>query len=257
MSDIVLVAIISVLGGLFNILLKYYLDKWKEKRRADEIIEVETPKDKKLPKWFRVFFTFIIGLVTGLIIGLIIVYCIKNNDECKPEFSRKAPYPITDDYVPSGFMGERSAIDINVTYLIKGDEARHGEDDNRCIRISYQPLNPDTFAGIYWQYPVNNWGSEPGLKINGASELTFWARGETGNELVHFKSGGIRDPNLPCHGIYERWKRNVLLDANWTQYRIDLTDTDMSCVIGAFAWVAEAEANSDGLIFYLDNIRFE
>src|SRR5207244_2885548 len=44
--------------------------------------------------------------------------------------------------------------------------------------------------GIDWQFPHNNWGQQPGLRIAaGATRITLWARGARGGETVKLGAG--------------------------------------------------------------------
>ena len=91
----------------------------------------------------------------------------------------------------------------------------------------------------------------------GAKNITFWARGEKGGEIVEFKAGGIRDSKKIYRDSFEFSTNNIILSDNWKRYEIDLARQDLSHVIGAFAWVATKDANPQGLVFYLDDIRYE
>ena len=45
------------------------------------------------------------------------------------------------------------------------------------------------WGGVYWQNKPDNWGHRPGNDYSGEgfTKITFWARGEKGNEVVEFK----------------------------------------------------------------------
>lgn len=115
--------------------------------------------------------------------------------------------------------------------------------------------------------PSVNFGdiSDAGYDLSGVTELTFWARGASGGELIDFFVGGVgRDsetgvPIKPFPGSTPRVPRRgprVRLSTEWRQYRIDLSGADMSYVLGGFGWVASAEDNPDGAVFFLDDIAF-
>jgi hypothetical protein len=87
--------------------------------------------------------------------------------------------------------------------------------------------------------------------------LVFWAKGETGNERVEFKAGGIDAPGKPYRDSFEKSLGTVRLDTQWTRYELDLTGEDLSSVIGGFCWVATARSNPNGLTFYIDSITIE
>jgi hypothetical protein len=166
----------------------------------------------------------------------------------------KAPFLVSDYFVPSGWMGDSE----QGTKLVQLDTAyrkhpRPGDDDGICIRIDYKP-GIKRFAGIYWQFPDGNWGDQPGYKVRKAQGVTFWAAGEVGGELVEFVAGGIRGKT------YQDSFRIALkqrLEQDWHHYAITLNGQDLSQVIGAFAWSAAADSNPIGLTFYIDDLRYE
>ncbi len=159
-------------------------------------------------------------------------------------------------YIPSGWMPNAgTAKDIkfdpnweNMPFSGKS-----------CIRIEYRDLSGNRWAGIYWQHPANNWGTHPraGYNLQGATKLTFWARGEKGGEIINeFKVGGISGGDYP-----DSDSASILfvqLTKDWKKYEIDLRGKDLSRIIGGFCWATNLEANDpEGIVFYLDEIRFE
>jgi hypothetical protein len=128
-----------------------------------------------------------------------------------------------------------------------------------CIRVAYTRFNSLGWGGVYWQNRQNNWGDQPGwdLSKEGYRRITFWARGETGNEIVEFRAGGISDKNKPYKDSFVASCGRIPLTTDWRQYAISLEGKDLSSVIGAFCWVAGRPDNPNGLTFYIDDIRFE
>ena len=43
-----------------------------------------------------------------------------------------------------------------------GKKPRPGKVEDAAIKVSYQP-GAVGWAGVYWQYPADNWGSRPGV----------------------------------------------------------------------------------------------
>jgi hypothetical protein len=160
---------------------------------------------------------------------------------------------VADGFYPSGWMGDLKDLTLDDHW----SENPHSAPT--CIRISYTAARSQGqgWAGIYWQYPENNWGNSPeGHNLTGATRLTFWARGEKGGERAEFKVGGITgdypdslQPPISTGVI-------VLLD-RWQQYTIDLTGKNLSHVIGGFVWVTNVDQNPQGSTIYLDDIRYE
>lgn len=162
------------------------------------------------------------------------------------------PNNIFQRFVPSGWMGDIADIEIDIHSMIN---PYSGEE---CIQIQYAATNSDGagWSGIYWQYPENNWGTEPdGLNLSDYSRITFWARGEEGGEKAEFKIGGIAgdypDSIQPdaSFGVVE-------LEDTWVEYEINLVGLDLSNVIGGFAWISTLRDNPNGCVIYLDDIRF-
>lgn len=156
-------------------------------------------------------------------------------------------------YIPSGWMGDYGDMRINPNWK----ENVHSR--KSCMRIEYkaESRQGNGWAGIYWQNPENNWGMREGggFNLSDAKKLTLWARGEKGSEVIReFKMGGISGayPDTDTASIGP-----LVLTQEWKQYTIDLTGLDLSYIIGGFCWVASAMDNSEGMVFYLDDIIYE
>jgi hypothetical protein len=155
-------------------------------------------------------------------------------------------------FIPSGYMGDFG--DVKVDQASKEDPYL----GDTCIKIVYsgKATQGARWAGIFWQYPANNWGTvDKGFDLSKAKKLTFWARGAKGGERVEeFKVGGIMgefsDSDSAALGP-------VVLNKEWTQYSIDLNGKDLSYIIGGFAWSTNVDVDPDGATFYLDEIKFE
>ena len=155
-------------------------------------------------------------------------------------------------YDPSGWMGDYGDIQVNSECLTN---PRSG---TTCIRVTYTTKKNQGagWAGVYWQNPSNNWGTKAGgFDLTGAKKVTFWARGEKGGERIEeFKIGGITgeygDSDMAGIGP-------VSLTTEWQQYSVDLSDKDLSSISGGFCWVASADSNTEGIVFYLDDIKYE
>jgi len=116
--------------------------------------------------------------------------------------------------------------------------------------------------------PIPNWGTlaNVGYDLSGATSLQFWAKGQTGKEVVEFFAFGVgRDadsgaPIAPYPDSAHKVSAGLkTLSTSWTQYTIPLTGLDLQYVLGGFGWVASAanQANTQqSITFYLDNIQF-
>jgi hypothetical protein len=150
-------------------------------------------------------------------------------------------------YIPSGWMGNTKAIKMDDGCMIRP----HG--GTTCLRVEYQATTD--WGGVVWQDPANDWGDQVGgWNLTGAKQLTFWARGDKGGEVVSFKFG-LLGKDKPHNDSANGGLDNVTLTKEWKQYSIDLTDKNMSRIKTAFAWTTAG--TTDPSMFYLDDIRFE
>lgn len=170
----------------------------------------------------------------------------------QPRVPPANPVDVIADFVFAGWMGDQSiTLDDGCT------ENPHSPPT--CVKITYRP-GGQGWAGIYAQYNVQgpgNWGDRPGKNLTGYTKLVWYAKGETGNEMVEFKAGGIDASGKQYRDSFEVTKGTVRLNTNWTRYELDLTNYDLSSVIGGFCWVATARSNPNGLTFYVDSITYE
>ncbi|MFA5099650.1 MAG: hypothetical protein WC547_02060 [Candidatus Omnitrophota bacterium] len=179
----------------------------------------------------------------------------------KPETRKQEAVPfyiyadrssMNNHFIPSGWLGDYG--DLKYDGASKEDPYL----GDTCVKIAYsgKASNGARWAGIYWQYPANNWGTvDKGYDLSKAAKLTFWARGAKGGERIEeFKMGGIMGEfsDSDAAGIGP-----VILNKEWTQYSIDLKGKDMSYIIGGFCFATNVDVNPDGATFYLDEIKYE
>jgi len=174
--------------------------------------------------------------------------------------NKKENFNIGENFIPSGYMGCQNIINMNTT------DATDPHSGQSCISIainSWNECGSVTWAGIYWQNKELNWGNKQGDDFSDKdfTKVTFWAKGQNGNEVVKFGSGGINDKNMKFIDSYDERNttegKNVILSKQWKQYVINLKNADLSSVIGGFFFSVAESSNKDGLIFYLDDIFFE
>lgn len=155
-------------------------------------------------------------------------------------------------FYPSGWMGDIGDIKLDT----KSTDAFHSGPDAIKIQYSGSGSEKKGWAGIYWLYPDNNWGTNPdGRDLRGYSNVTFWARGASGDEKAEFKVGGVtgRYPD----SIKEPVTTGVVtLTKEWHQYSIDLKGRDLSHVVGGFCWVTSITQNPKGCTIYLDDMVY-
>lgn len=162
-------------------------------------------------------------------------------------------------FVPSGYMGDINDIQMD-------DQSRQNPHSGKtCIRVVYSakgkgPGNrPARWAGVYWQQPPKNWGTDSkwqgrGYDLSAYVQLTFWARAERECE-IEFKVGGIDGPY--GDSLKQAKEVRAKLGLTWQRYRINLRGANLKHIIGGFCWVTNWEDNADAVIFYLDDIRLE
>lgn len=179
-------------------------------------------------------------------------------DQQQPQQSQ-SPKPLFDiaaRFTASGWMGDGQQGTKFIQLMEAWKDKPHSAPG--CIKVVYSP-GPNGWGGIYWQNKPDNWGDKPGEDFShaGYKKLIFWARGETGDELIEFKSGGINAPGKQFRDSFEISAGKIQLEKEWKQYTLDLEGKNLSSVIGGFCWVAAKSANPNGATFYLDDIGYD
>ena len=169
--------------------------------------------------------------------------------------------------------GDGNRADINPGYT---DNCFSGA---TCVENTFDS-NKGNWGGWYFMngvlegeetQPKLNWGDYPdaGHDLTGATKLTFYAKGKTGNEQVEFFAFGIgRDPKTgnpikPGSNFYPDSSPKVslgyqTLTNTWQKFEIALTGVDLSYVLGGFGWVTDASHNNNqDITFYLDDIKYD
>ena len=169
------------------------------------------------------------------------------------------PVAISDYFTPSGYMGDGATSTTAITVqTMPCKQPRPPAAAGDCYHVTYKPGGA-AWAGVYWQYPENNWGAIPGKQVeSGATKVTFYAAGATGHEIIQFIAGGEKDMALPYRDSFTA-ANTVALSTTSVQYQISLIGkTYESGVLGAFAWtVSVPRGTTTPVEFYLDTIRWE
>ncbi|MBI5589471.1 MAG: hypothetical protein HY881_03200 [Deltaproteobacteria bacterium] len=115
--------------------------------------------------------------------------------------------------------------------------------------------------------PSENWGDTPnaGMDLSGATQITFWAKGDKGGERAEFFALGIGRNSST--GLAEKPYPDsspkassgvVTLSNDWQKFTISLVGRDLGYVLGGFGWVAAATENGQhDIVFYLDDITYD
>ena len=150
-------------------------------------------------------------------------------------------------YTPAGWMGNTKGIRMDLNWKERPHTGK------LCIRAEY--ADKADWAGVVWQSPVNDWGDLPGgWNLTGAKRLTFWARGENGDEVVSFEVGLLaKDKRFFDTGNAKSGP--VKLTKEWKQYSLDVQGLDLKRIKTGFAWIAQGAGKPT--VFYLDDIQYE
>jgi hypothetical protein len=168
------------------------------------------------------------------------------------------PLTVSDVFAPSGYMGDGATpggIQVDTTTCLMPRPTGAVGD---CYKVTYTP-GTQGWAGVYWQYPANNWGASPGKRIAaGATKVAFYAAGAAGGEALQFVVGGENDGTLPYHDAFKVMQNQTLTTA-LAPYSVALGDkTYDTGVLGGFAWLATAPVGSTApIVFYLDAITWQ
>ena len=143
----------------------------------------------------------------------------------------------------TGYMGDAGHMNVD---LHCPDAPATGA---TCLRVSYRG---DSWAGLFWQDPINDWNSSPGgYNLLGATKLTFKARGAKGGERVNFQCGLGNGAFPDSDGAK---LENVELTTGWKTYTIDLTGKKLDCIKTGFGFSFGGQRE---LVFDLDDIQYE
>ncbi len=149
-------------------------------------------------------------------------------------------------FFPTGWMGDTASIAQDLRWK---ENVHNG---NTCLRVDYTASG--WWAGVAWQYPMNDWGDKPGgYDLREAKKITFWARGLEGGEKIEFKYailGKDKRYGDSCEGK----TKTIKLSTEWKQYRLSLRG-DRRRIKTGFVWtigVTDKDAT-----FFLDDIQYE
>jgi hypothetical protein len=117
----------------------------------------------------------------------------------------RSTFAVSDVFSPSGYMGDGEFFGNLVGTTNEGCKPNNSMHRGNCYAFTYYPntMDLDPWAGVFWVFPSNSWGSVRGHAIDIANfhQISFWAAvdGPTpftvGGSAVPFvgQAGGI-DP---------------------------------------------------------------
>ncbi|HJT33283.1 MAG TPA: glycoside hydrolase family 2 TIM barrel-domain containing protein [Pirellulales bacterium] len=215
----------------------------------NEHAEVKLPDS---PGGYRLF-AYVYDAHGGAAVGNLPLL-VKGERAPKPARKAELPLVIYDEpdrerppFVPTGWMGDTKHISLTE------DCATQPHGGRTCLRAEFKAA--DGWGGVVWQHPAGNWGDKPGgWNLGGAKRLTFWARGERGDEVVSIQFG-LLGADKRYHDSGKGEIPKARLSNEWQQFTIDVSQCDLSRIITGFAWVVAGQGKP--VVFYLDDVRYE
>ena len=149
-------------------------------------------------------------------------------------------------YAPSGYMGNTSAISVDLTHE---DEVYAG---TSSLMISYDARKD--WYGVGFMDPPNDWGEVlGGYDISGATKFSFWAKASEDNIKATIGYGLI-DANKPFPDTSKK-SIEITLTKEWKQYTIKTKKEDLSCIRSGLVLFSSSSLFPHKI--YLDDVVFE
>ena len=160
------------------------------------------------------------------------------------------PLPmVIDDNYP-----DRSGFGPNGPSLHTEDDAcpsRAGSMAGNCHRFTWNGMG-GAFTGTFWTIGEGFVDLQGRAVQSGAAEVSFYAWGASGGEVITF-GAGIIDANRD--GAEDRL--SITLTTTPTRYTVPLSNlANYTTVFGPFIWSADNTANPSGFEFYVDDIQW-
>lgn len=167
------------------------------------------------------------------------------------------PMVVSDNWVPSGYMGDADGIVITPGGCpARSSAAAKGD----CYKVVYTP-GTQAWGGVFWLYPANNWGTISAGKAvpAGATKLTFQARAEKDGQPISFQAGGVNESgNGGAYMDSFKVKTDASLSTAWQPFNLDLAGHAYTNVIGGFEFSLAADPAAPAtIVFYLDDIKWD
>jgi hypothetical protein len=113
-------------------------------------------------------------------------------------------FAVSDYFAPSGYMGDGKFFGKLTGTTNEGCKPRAGLHRGNCYSFTYFPNDidgEDPWAGVFWVFPANSWGSNSGhaIDVSKFKQISFWAAVEgptpytVGGNTIPFvgQAGGI------------------------------------------------------------------
>ncbi len=188
---------------------------------------------------------------------------------CKAMGVEKAlPMPVDGNFIASGyFAGPLQGMDPEPNIMGIVEEPCDVTPDpptsvGTCHKFTFKAAllsapPAGAYGGVFWQAPVNNWGSGPGIKVApGASKVTFRAWSDVDGTVASFNAGGIigvcaDDVQLGQQGTPIELGTEPMLG------EVSLAgQTYADGVIGGFVWSTSVTDTETTVTIYIDDIQW-
>jgi len=173
-----------------------------------------------------------------------------DNNVCEPTGEIALPMVVDDHYFGrSGFSNGPGGDPLHTED--NDCPERAGEENGLCHRFIWDGMD-GAFTGTFWT-DGEGFVDLNGLPVEGgATEVSFYAWGATGGEVITF-GAGIVDAELD--GAEAR--RLITLTTAPTLYTVSLAAlAGYTDVYGPFIWAADTTGNPSGFEFYVDDIQW-
>ncbi|MDH5327114.1 MAG: DUF5011 domain-containing protein [Gammaproteobacteria bacterium] len=147
---------------------------------------------------------------------------------------------------PSGWMGYTDILQVDPQWQVNCYSGL------TCFKNIWETALP-SWVGIRWLQPDSNWANlaAAGFDLSGATKVSFYARGELGNEPVEFVAGGVVG-TYPDSLQPEASTGTLSLSTDWTRYEIPLEGLDLTHIVSPFGWLVRNDP-----IFYIDEVKYD
>lgn len=169
---------------------------------------------------------------------------------CQGKTLSPLPYTVNEGFQPSGWQGDFAAISAaNITP--DGCAQRSANPVGACSAWRYTPnaVTP-AWAGVSWSKVWDAQYTHPPVCIaNGATKVTFQAKGAVGGEQIIASAAGAQEYPFT-------------LTNNWQEYSVSLTGITYNSyaegVASGFFWKVAPPTPAGGAVtFFIDDIKFE
>lgn len=153
----------------------------------------------------------------------------------------KGTFAVSDYFTPSGHMGDGQELGFVYADIQTNCKERPEGARGYCYNFTYLKRGPQFgWAGVFWVYPANNWGSREGIRVEDPKaykQVRFKAASDVPVFLQAF-FGGITDAFLPYMDQVKGFGGGMTTK-DWQQFRMEVFHDDampLTNLIGAFGW---------------------